>query len=239
MVVATVATSQANVGLRAMSDRSEIIRRLRIEIHALEKTFVGDNPLIELLRKQLAEHEACAVDERREHVFRRAAWDLSGSGASVDIGRDQTPTLKNVADAVIALGGHLDQKYVEVRAMREITECMNNGQLLSEVMDNAFSILETVVPYDRLGISLIDIDSAGNEWVRLDWVQAKYAELYVKPGHSAQLETSRLQESFFCHKPFFMNDLEFYVSQNPNSTTAALLLKVSVITVFGTEVWLN
>ena len=212
-----------------MTVRSEIIRRLRIEIHALEGKFGGENTLLKLLRKQLIDHETSAVDERREHVFRRAAWDLTGHAGFAELGRAQPLIAQEVTKGVIALGDHLDQKYVELRALREITECMNDGQLLSEVMANAFPILERVVPYDRIGVSLIDKDSIGHKWVRLEWVQAKYDKVYLKPGHSAQLDHGGLQESFYGHEPFFINDLEKYFGQNPDSTTAALLLKEGVL----------
>ena len=162
-------------------------------------------------------------------MFRRAAWDLSGQVVSIDLGRNQSSTQGDVTQAIIAPGGHLDHKYLELQTLREITECMNAGQLLSEVMDDAFEILEKTVPYDRLGISLIDTDGMGNDWVRLEWVRAQYEKLHLQIGHSAQLNASSLQESFFRQSPYFINDLESYVRENPNSTSAALLKKGGIL----------
>ena len=211
-----------------MTNRSEIIRRLRIEIHALEQKFPKDNPLIGLLRTQLEDHETCAADERREQVFRRAAWDLTGQAASIDLGRSKPSDHPSVDEAIVALGSQLDHKYVELRALREIGECMHDGQLLNEVMENAFDILEQVVPYDRIGVSLIDKDRLGHKWIRLEWVKAKYKSTYLNPGHAAQLEQSNLQQTLFGRYPFFINDLRSYAELNSESTTAALLLKEGV-----------
>ncbi len=59
-------------------------------------------------------------------------------------------------------------------------------------MNNAFGILESVLPYDDIAVSLIDDDRTGQKWVRLDWVAAKYENLHLKSGHSAKLEQGNL-----------------------------------------------
>ncbi len=210
-----------------MANRTETIQRLRTEIHALERQLGAGNRLIDLLRHQLSEHESCTADERREHIFRRAAWDLVGRRA-VDATSLTPMTKDDISKSIVALGAHLDQKYAEIRAMREVTEYMNGGHLLNEVMDNIFPILEKVVPYDRIGVSMIDTDQYGYKWVRLEWVRAKYKKLFLKPGYASQLDRSHLPDNFFQHDPQIINDMEGHADEHPNSVTAALLLKEGV-----------
>ncbi|MBT5239056.1 MAG: GAF domain-containing protein [Rhodospirillaceae bacterium] len=211
-----------------MSEKSELLRRLRVEVHALEEKLGVDNALAAFLRQQLTDTEEGTVDERRGQVFRRAAWDLTEHDVMAELVRVQPAASKDVTEAVVALGGRLDQKYAEFRAVREFSESINEGYLLADVMRNAFAILDTVLPYDRMGVSLIDEDRIGHKWVRLEWVQANYETIHLKVGHSAKLDQSTLHDSVFGQDPLFLNDLAKHYEENPDSTTSAMLLKEGI-----------
>ncbi len=64
-------------GVDTVVERNELIRRLRVEIHALEERLGDDNKLAYILRQQLHDTETGVANERRDQVFRRAAWDLT------------------------------------------------------------------------------------------------------------------------------------------------------------------
>lgn len=205
-----------------------MLRRLRVEVHVLEEKLGADNALAVFLRQQLADTEAGTADERREQVFRRAAWDLTEHDVMAELVKVEPDASKDVTEAVVALGARLDQKYAEFRAVREFSESINDGYLLNDVMKNAFAILDTVLPYDRIGVSLIDEDRIGYKWIRLEWVQANYEKLHLKAGHSAKLDQSALYDSVFGREPLFLNDLRKHFEKNPDSTVSAMLLKEGI-----------
>ena len=119
-------------------ERSELIRRLRVEIHALEERLGKDNQLANILREQLHHTEHGTVDERCEQVFRRTAWDLTEHDVLEELMKVEPEGAKDVTDTIVGLGARLDQKYAEFRAVREFSERINKGYLLNDVMNNAF-----------------------------------------------------------------------------------------------------
>ena len=87
-----------------MVERNELIRRLRVEIHALEERLGDDNKLADILREQLQQAEQGSIDERREQVFRRAAWDLTEHDVMEELTKVEPEQAKDVTDAIVGLG---------------------------------------------------------------------------------------------------------------------------------------
>jgi len=207
-----------------MGDREEIIRHLRTEVAALESRLDSKNHLIMSLREQLEAHETRTADERRSQVFRRAAIDIVPEEDPREFSNPGPVAVKDMGDALIALGGRLDHKFAEIKALSEITERVNAGVFFDEVLDHVFDSFERIIPYDRISVALIEEGDQGKMLLRWPWVRAKYEPLYVIKGYTAILHDSGLEEIADAEEPRIINDLEEYLLEHPNSRSTRSVL---------------
>ena len=207
-----------------MTDRDDIIRHLRTEVAALDSRLDSKNHLIRSLREQLEAHETCKSDERRTQVFRRAALDIVPEEAVREFS-DLTPVIvKDMGDALVALGSRLDHKFAEIKALSEITERVNSGVFFDEVLNHVFESFEKIIPYDRISVALIEEGEQGEVLLRWPWARAKYDPLYVSKGYTAILQDTGLETIASAGEPRIINDLEDYLREHPNSRSPRSVL---------------
>jgi signal transduction histidine kinase len=110
----------------------------------------------------------------------------------------------------------------EMRLLVQVTERINEGVGLIEVLDHVYDSFHALVPYNRMGFSLIEGAEVRAHWARSDAVQIK-----LGVGYSAPLTGSLLQvmES---RQPRILNDLEAYLREHPGSHSTALMLAEGV-----------
>ncbi len=103
------------------------------------------------------------------------------------------------------------------RLNSELTE----GIAYELVLDRLFEKLAPIVPYDRLGIAIVD---DGNDTVSLRWMRTKLGVAHLSLGYSAPLHGSSLEALLHSRQPRIINDLEQYSAVHPSShsTKAAL-----------------
>lgn len=200
-----------------MGDREEIVRHLRTEIAALESRLDSNNFLIRSLREQLEAHETRKADERRTQVFRRAALDIVPEEALREFSNLEPVTVKDMGDALIALGSRLDHKFAEIKALSEIIEHVNAGVFFDEVLDHVFEHFEKIIPYDRISVALMEKGEKGQALLRWPWARAKYDPLYVSKGYTVLLNDTGLETIANEREPRIINDLEDYLREHPNS----------------------
>ncbi|MFQ5757972.1 MAG: GAF domain-containing protein [Acidiferrobacterales bacterium] len=200
-----------------MGDRDEIIRHLRTEVVALESRLDSNNHLIRSLREQLEAHETRKADERRTQVFRRAALDIVPKEALTEFSNLVPVTVKDMGDALIALGSRLDHKFAEIKALSEITECVNAGVFFDEVLDHVYGSFEKIIPFDRISVAIIEEGKKGQALLRWPWARAKYDPLYVTKGYTAFLYDTGLESIAKARQPRIINNLEDYLREHPNS----------------------
>ncbi|MBN1345822.1 MAG: SpoIIE family protein phosphatase [Phycisphaerae bacterium] len=140
--------------------------------------------------------------------------DDNGDRAAADAPPQATPRAQ-------ALAHRLKQRESEFATLLRITQRVNQGTTLEEVLDFTYDELRAIIPYNRIGLALID-EPRGMvvaRWVRSD----RKPELTV--GYEAPLEGSTLQEIIKTGKPRIINDLEAYLRRNPQSEQTALIVK--------------
>ncbi len=123
-----------------MNDRDRTVRHLRTEIAALDQRLESTNQLVESLRTQLGAHEARTGDDRRTQVFRRAAIDIVPDAATREFANLAPVTIKDMGEALVAVGSRLDHKFAEIEALSEITERMNAGMFSTKCSITSSSI---------------------------------------------------------------------------------------------------
>ena len=211
-----------------MKDRTRTIHHLQTEITALDQRLDSTNNLIVSLRAQLEAHETRRVDDRRTQIFRRAAIDIVPDESAREFSDLAPVTAKDMGEALVAVGSRLDHKFAEIEALSEVTERMNAGVFFDEVLDHVFENFKSIIPYDRIGVALIEESKSGQNLVRSQWTRAMYEPTLVNKGYAALLEDSSLKQVADTRNPRIINNLESYLDIHTESKSTPLLLKEGI-----------
>ncbi len=123
------------------------------------------------------------------------------------------------------LSRFLESRFNELYALLQLTHQINMGLLLDEVMDKAYASLHAILPYDRLGVALIDDDG---DTVRARWARTECPRMMLGPGFSARLEGSSLQGVLASGEPRIIDDLAAYLRAHPRSETTRLMVEEGI-----------
>ncbi|NQU69133.1 MAG: GAF domain-containing protein [Rhodospirillales bacterium] len=211
-----------------MMKRKDLIRLLKTEISALNTRLDSHNALVVALKEQLKAQENQTGDERRSQIFRRAAIDIVPDESPREFSNLAPVVAKDMGDAMVALGSRLDHKFAEISALREITERVNAGVFFDEVLDHVFENFMTLIPYDRIGVALIERGKSGNVLVRAQWFRAKYEPVLLGKGYAAVLKDSSLETIAETREPRIINDLQAYLESHPKSHSTQLMIREGV-----------
>ena len=211
-----------------MDKREKTIDHLRVEIAALESRLDSQNQLIQALKTQLRAHEAHTADERRVHIYNRATRDLTDGETVERPSAVSASFVKDMGDALNALGERLDHKFAEIRALAEVTEHVNAGMFFDEVLANVFETFDRLIPYDRIGVALIEKAASGTVLARSQWVRAHYDNILLGTNFASPLADSSLHTIAETRKPRFINDLEKYLLDHPHSSSTRLIVREGI-----------
>jgi len=106
----------------------------------------------------------------------------------------------------------LEQRLQLADTLARITERINAGLALDEVLDLAYASLRSLIPYDRIGVALL---SGGV--VRTRWARAEVAEIHLDVGYSGRLAGSSLERIIETGQPRILGDLVAYLVTHPGS----------------------
>lgn len=116
----------------------------------------------------------------------------------------------------------IERKIMLSSLFRSIHEKMNQGLFYENILDFVFMSLDKIIPYDRIGIALIE--EQGKQ-IRLSWVRSKLKISTLKKDYSASMKNSSLQKLISSGQPRIINNLEAYLIQNPDSLSTKLALQ--------------
>lgn len=122
---------------------------------------------------------------------------------------------------LIDLARLVEKKLEENRIISVITQKINAGIGLEEVLNYAFDHFSEFIPYDRIGFSLIE---QNGKKVRSHWAKSRASEMVLGKGYSALLENSSLQKIIETGNPRILNDLEEYLKEHPQSDSTQKIL---------------
>ena len=166
-----------------------------------------------------------AYGERNPHAVAKPGTeaDAAASGEAEDIGElaVSPDDLGELARILQDLTRVLDERFDELHALLQLTQEINMGLLLEEVMDKAYATLKSVLPYDRLGVALLERDG---QVVRARWEKADYPDLMLRRGYAGAMNGSSLQAIIASGEPRIINDLAAYLAQHPSSDSTHLMV---------------
>jgi class 3 adenylate cyclase len=119
----------------------------------------------------------------------------------------------------------LDERFKELYVLLQLTHQINMGLLLDDVLEKAYASLRAILPYDRLGVALIDDDGAT---LRAHWARAEYPTLLMKRGFAGPLQGSSLQGVIASEEPRIINNLATYLKAHPGSESTRLMVKEGI-----------
>lgn len=113
----------------------------------------------------------------------------------------------------------------ELERLLELTEKINQGITLDEVLNDTYDSFKDIIPYDRLSLALLE---RNGEVVKSHWVRSEYADLKIQKGYTAELSGSTLEKIIDSNQPRIINDLERYAKERPRSESTNEILKEGV-----------
>lgn len=167
--------------------------------------------------------------DRRIAAYRRAAEAMARGQFRPPLPPPREgPTadeIDRLGQALAQLGSELERKVSEVAALVRLGEKVNTGLILDEVLDQVFESFASVIPYDRIGCSMLEDEG---RTVRAVWARSLVAEPKLTKGYSAPLAGSSLARILESGRPRIINDLEAYLREHPDSESTRLVLSEGV-----------
>jgi len=144
---------------------------------------------------------------------------MSGSPCRQD--SDSRPKIDVPDDLPDELVNRLRRREEGFATLMRITERINSGLTLEEILDLLYQEMRPVTPYDRIGLALIDPqrETVVARWARSD------ATVLLRPGFTARLQGSSLQQIVETSQPRIINDLEVYLEEKPHSRSTMLIVE--------------
>lgn len=114
------------------------------------------------------------------------------------------------------------REFEKMKILQKITEKINHGIFLDEIMDYIFSSFQILIPYERIGIAFLEKTCSS---VTSKWAKSKLQKIVLKPGYSAKLKGSTLEHIINTGKPRIINNLKNYLMENPSSVSTKLMVE--------------
>jgi diguanylate cyclase (GGDEF)-like protein len=131
-------------------------------------------------------------------------------------------------DAIAELGRsiqRLAQAYERrlslLTSLGRVTEKVNSGMTLDEVLGFVYDSFRPLIPYDRIGVALIEDGGV----VRARWARSAASEIHLGQGYAAPLQGSSLQQVMASGEPRILDDLEVYLADHPQSDSTSRIVR--------------
>lgn len=134
-----------------------------------------------------------------------------------DIGR--------LGDALGRLAQSIEKRYQENIILGQITTQINAGLVLDEILEHIYDAFRDLLPYNRIGFSLIENDG---ETVQAYWAKSDQPEIKLGRGYSASLKGSSLQKIIATGEPRIIHDLRDYTQHKPHSQSSLMILSEGI-----------
>ncbi|MCX7805109.1 MAG: GAF domain-containing sensor histidine kinase [Planctomycetota bacterium] len=127
-----------------------------------------------------------------------------------------------LAAALAAIGRTVREKISLLEDLSKLTAHINEGRTLDEVLENVYAGFRRHIPYDRIGVALLE---DGGERLRSRWVRSEAANILLGVGYAGRMRGSSLRDIIETGRPRVINDLEAYLRERPDSHATSLIVK--------------
>ena len=135
--------------------------------------------------------------------------------------KDLPKELIPVGNALKELANSLESQLYEQLKLDEITLQINSGLLLEEVLEKAYEIFHKLLPYNRIGFSLISEDGKD---ITARWAKTDQDIVKLEVGYKSTLHGSSLEKIIATSHPRILNNLIEYLQNKPDSESTQLVI---------------
>lgn len=157
--------------------------------------------------------------------YREAAWAMAQGTFDVQIPVVPADDIGQLGEALVALASAMERKVAELRRLIEITEKVNTGVLLEDVLNYVYDSFRQLLPYDRIGFSLLE---DGGQLLRAVWARSEASVMALPRGYVASIRGSSLETILASRAPRILNDLEAYFREHPQSDSTRRILSEGI-----------
>ncbi len=166
-----------------------------------------------------------ATIDRRILAYRDAAVALRLGRFPVHVPLEGSDEIARLGAEIKELAETIERKFREISELAKVTERVNAGLILDQVLDYVYVSFRSIIPYDRIGFSLLEDDG---RLLRAFWARSEAPILRITKGYSALMEGSSLQTVLETGRPRILNDLVAYLRDHPASESTRLIVDEGV-----------
>jgi signal transduction histidine kinase len=163
--------------------------------------------------------------DKRIPQYIEAAEQLAHGNFQIQVSTSASDEIGRLGLALQGLAKSLESRYQELQKLNQLTSHINAGILLEEILNQVYQDFRDFIPYDRIGIALLEED--GNI-LRARWSRTDYPDVKLGRGYFAAMAGSSLQKIMDSAQPRILNDLEAYYAAKPDSESTAVILSEGV-----------
>lgn len=153
---------------------------------------------------------------------------LQAGQYEIDLPVTPPDPLGQLGAALNSLAQNIEDRYREAETLHTITEHINAGLLLDDVMEHVYTEFRGLIPYNRIGFSLIEASEHGPV-LRARWAKSDLPEVHLRQGYTALLAGSSLETIITTGQPRIINNLREYAQQKPESQSTQLILQEDIL----------
>lgn len=165
--------------------------------------------------------------DRRLTIYREAVRTMREGTFAITIPPTQEDDpLGQLGLELKDLAERLERRFDELSRLQEIATRISMGVFIHEVLDYIYDIFHKVIPYDRIGYSLIMNDG---KKARAFWHKCNYVEnIRITEGYTERLAGSSLETILATGEPRILNDLKAYSAAHPKSVSTRLIVEEGI-----------
>jgi signal transduction histidine kinase len=170
------------------------------------------------------------MTDQRLHAYEEAARAMAQGRFDVDLPLDPgaDDDVGRLGTALITLGSSLERRFKQLQRVVQVTEEINAGLLLDEILNDVYETFWDIIPYDRIGFSFLEKGDSG-EILRARWARSEAPVMKITGGFWAPMKGSSLEEIVRTGDPRILNDLEQYLVDHPDSTSTRLMVEEGML----------
>ena len=154
------------------------------------------------------------MTDPRVERYRQATEAMQEGQFDFPIPIGEPDEVSRLGVALKRLAETLETRTEQAARLAAITQKVNEGLVLEDVLDLVYESFRSLFPYDRIGLSLM---AQEGHIVRAHWARSEAREIKLKAGYAATLAGSSLERIIKTGQPRILSDLEDYLEKNPQS----------------------
>ncbi|PWB69186.1 MAG: hypothetical protein C3F15_15570 [Holophagae bacterium] len=160
-------------------------------------------------------------EDPRIRYYRQAIEALGVGCFDVELADGPDDQIAELGRAIRSLAQAYQRRLSLLTSLSRVTEKVNSGMTLDEVLGFVYDSFQPLIPYDRIGVALIEDGGV----VRARWTRSAASEIHLGPGYAAPLQGSSLQQVISTGEPRILDDLEAYLADHPQSDSTRRIVR--------------